>query len=81
VGTRGEVSTFTVLHANPDGSYRETAEVIAFVRVGDGGLVHRLGEIAPEDVTIGMTVEVVLKPPAERKGSILDIDYFRPVRE
>jgi uncharacterized OB-fold protein len=80
VGSRGEVNTFTVLHADPDGSYRDTAEVIAFVRLGDGGLVHRLGEIAPEEVTIGMSVEAVLKPQAERTGSILDIDYFRPVK-
>jgi uncharacterized OB-fold protein len=79
-GTRGEVHTFTVLHANPDGSYRDTPEVIAFVRIGDGGLVHHLGEIAPEDVTIGLEVEAVLKPAAERQGSILDIRHFRPVK-
>jgi uncharacterized OB-fold protein len=80
VGTRGEVDTFTILHANPDGSFRATPEVIAFVRLGDGGLVHLLGDVAPEDVTIGMRVEAVLRPPTERQGSIRDIAYFRPVR-
>jgi uncharacterized OB-fold protein len=81
VGTHGEVHTFTVLHANPDGSFREAPEVIALVRLGDGGLVHLLGEIAPEDVTIGMRVEAVLRPSTERQGSIRDIAYFRPVKE
>jgi len=80
VGTRGEVHTFTVLHANPDGTFRETPEVIALVRLGDGGLVHRLGEVAPEDVTIGMTVEAVLRPPTERQGSIQDIVHFKPAK-
>jgi uncharacterized OB-fold protein len=30
-------------------------------------------------VCIGMPVEAVFKDQAERKGSILDIAYFRPV--
>ncbi len=81
VGTRGEVTTFTILHAHLDGSFRETPEVIALVRLGDGGIVHRLGDVAPEDVTIGMTVEAVLRPPTERQGSINDISHFRPVRK
>jgi len=42
------------------------------------GLVHRLGEVEPEEVEIGMPVEIVLKPKEERIGSILDIKYFKP---
>ena len=78
VGTRGEVHTFTLLYHNYDGSAREEPEVVAFVRLGDGGLVHRLGEAVLGDIEIGMQVEAVFKPENERSGSILDIVYFRP---
>jgi acetyl-CoA C-acetyltransferase len=66
---------------NLDGSPRKEPEVVAFIRLGDGGLVHRLGEVEPEAVAIGMLVEAVFNPPAEREGSILDIAHFRPVGE
>jgi uncharacterized OB-fold protein len=33
-----------------------------------GGLVHKLGEVKPSEVRIGMAVEAVFKPQAERKG-------------
>lgn len=79
VGTRGEVFAFTLLYENVDGTPKEAPELVAFVRIADGGLMHWLGEIAPEDVTIGMPVEAVFKSKADRKGSILDILYFRPV--
>ena len=79
MGTQGEVQTFTWLFVNPDGSRREKPELVAFVQFGDGGLIHRLGEVDPEVVVVGMPVEAVLKPPAERTVSILDIEYFKPV--
>ena len=79
VGTTGEVHTFTLLHQDYDGTEREEAQVVAFVRLGDGGLVHHLGEVALEELEIGMQVEAVFKPPDERTGSILDIAYFRPI--
>ena len=46
----------------------------------EGGFLHKLGEVAPDDVRIGMEVEAVWKPVEERTGSILDIAYFRPAR-
>jgi uncharacterized OB-fold protein len=79
MGTEGEVQTFTWLFVNPDGSRREKPELIAFVQFGDGGLIHRLGEVDPDEVAVGMVVEAVLKPPGERTGSILDILYFKPI--
>ncbi len=78
VGTIGELHTFTLLYENLDGSPRETPEMVAFVKFGDGGLVHRLGEVEPEAVEIGMVVEAVFKPSPEREGSILDILHFAP---
>ena len=78
VGTSGEVVTYTFLHVNLDGSSRENPEIIAFIRFADGGLIHRLGEIDPIHVEIGLMVQAVFKPASERTGSILDINYFKP---
>ncbi len=81
VGTTGEVHTFTLLSVNYDGSQREEPEIVAFIRLGDGGMVHRLGEIDPQEVVIGLQVQAVFKPEAERQGAITDITHFRPVEE
>jgi uncharacterized protein len=78
VGTTGEVYTFTLLFKGYDGSERKEPLVIAFIRIADGGLVHRLDEVALDDIYIGMIVEAVFKPKDERQGSILDIEYFKP---
>jgi uncharacterized OB-fold protein len=78
VGTTGDVITYTFLNVSIDGSSLEKPEIIAFIRFGDGGLIHRLGEIEPDQVEIGLTVEAVFKPKSKRIGSILDIKYFKP---
>jgi hypothetical protein len=78
MGTVGELVTFTLLCVNYDGSPREIPEIVGFVRFGDGGLIHRIVVEEPEDLEIGMLLEAVFKPAAEREGSILDILGFRP---
>jgi uncharacterized OB-fold protein len=78
-GTQGEVHTFTLLYTDYDGSRLEAPRLVAMVRLGDGGLLHLLDEVDVQDVFIGMRVEAVFKPQAERQGSIEDILYFRPV--
>jgi len=78
VGNSGEVHTFTLLFEDLDGNRKQTPEVIAFIRFGDGGLVHRLGDLNNQEVAIGMRVEAVFKPQKSRVGSIQDISYFRP---
>jgi uncharacterized OB-fold protein len=80
VPSQGQVHTFTVCHKKMDGSTIEEPVVMAMVRMDgtDGGLVHYLGEVHPQDVRIGMPVEAVFNPKKERKGSIFDIKYFRP---
>jgi uncharacterized protein len=78
VGTVGDIVTFTLLHVDLDGSRLQKPEIVAFIRLGDGGLVHVLGEIEPDQVEIGLMVEAVLKPKSKRTGSILDIRYFKP---
>lgn len=78
VGTVGEVHSYTLLHAAVDGKIHENPEIIAFVKFCNGGLIHRLGEVDPQSLSIGMHVEAVFKKKSEREGSILDIQYFRP---
>jgi hypothetical protein len=53
--------------------------VIRLDGTSEGGFLHLLGEVAPDDVRAGMQVEAVWKPAGERVGSILDIRYFRPL--
>jgi len=79
VGATGEVYTFTLLFENYDGTRLEPPEIVAFVQIADGGMIHRLGEIDPGEVEIGMLVEAVFKPVTDRTGSITDILHFRPL--
>lgn len=81
VPTSGHVHTYTIVHLDLDGEPLPEPRMLAFVRIDgtDGGLVHYLGEVEADEVYIGMDVEAVFKEPAERKGSILDIAYFRPL--
>ncbi|HEY5728759.1 MAG TPA: Zn-ribbon domain-containing OB-fold protein [Anaerolineales bacterium] len=44
-----------------------------------GGIMHKLGEVDPQKVHIGMRVQAVWKPEPEREGSITDILYFKPI--
>ena len=78
----GAVQTYSICHVSWDMQPLEPPEIPAVVSIdgSDGGLLHLLGEVDPDDVRIGMDVEAVWKPVGERTGSILDIDHFRPRR-
>jgi hypothetical protein len=81
VDPRGHVHTFTVVHRDLDEQSLPEPRILAFVLLDetDGGLVHCLDEVDAEDVYLGMPVEPVLKEQEQRRGSITDIEYFRPV--
>ncbi|MBU1493247.1 MAG: thiolase domain-containing protein [Actinobacteria bacterium] len=83
----GVVETFTISHVDwasaplPDGEVNMFA-VVAIDGAGEHmGIVHRLGEVDPAAVEIGMRVEAVWKPAAEREGAVTDLLYFRPAAE
>jgi uncharacterized OB-fold protein len=80
VESTGTVQTYSICHIRYDMQPLEEPELPAVIAIdgSDGGFLHLLGEIAPEDVRIGMAVEAVWKDEEEREGSILDIAYFRP---
>ncbi|MDQ7778467.1 MAG: Zn-ribbon domain-containing OB-fold protein [Planctomycetota bacterium] len=82
VGLRGTVHAFAECHEAFDGSRKDKPSIVAIVRIDgtQGGLYHWLGKVSFSDVRIGMPVEAVFKTGKSRKGSILDIEYFKPVR-
>lgn len=78
----GRVNTYSICWVNADASRRKEPIVIAVIDI-DGasenmGILHYLGEVRPDEVRIGMKVRAVWKEEKERKGSILDIKYFKP---
>ena len=71
VGPGGVVETFTV----------RGDEVLALVRLdgADTALLHRLVDLEPSSVRVGLRVRAAFAP--ERTGSILDLRGFAPDRE
>jgi hypothetical protein len=78
----GIVNTFSLCMVNWDASRRDEPLMPAVIELDSAspgmGILHMLGEVEPEDIEIGMAVEAVWKPAAERQGAITDIRYFRP---
>ena len=82
VSGKGEVFSYTLCRQNIDGSPKDEPILIAAVKMDgtDGMLIHYLGGVKEENVSIGMRVEAVLKPKNKREGSIFDIQHFKPSR-
>jgi acetyl-CoA C-acetyltransferase len=76
----GVVQTYSICHVRWDMEPLETPEIPAVIAIdgSDGGFLHLLGDVSPDDVRVGMAVEAVWQPEQERTGSILDIAHFRP---
>ena len=79
VGPEGELVSFTIVFAGIEGEPLERPDLLGAVRLdeADAVLIHRVLEPGEEPLEIGERVEVVVKPEAERTGSILDIEGFR----
>jgi uncharacterized OB-fold protein len=78
----GCVNTFSICYVTWDVK-RITDPVLPAVIELDGasplhGIMHKLGEVDPDEVRIGMKVQAVWKPQNERQGAITDILYFKP---
>jgi acetyl-CoA C-acetyltransferase len=76
----GVVQTFSICHVSWDMQPLDEPQLPAVVAIdgSDGGFLHMLGEVEPDDARVGMAVEAVWRPVGERTGSILDIAYFKP---
>jgi hypothetical protein len=81
----GTVNTFSICYVAWDVQRIQEPEIPAVIEI-DGasplhGIMHKLGEVDPEEMRIGMRVQAVWKPAEEREGAITDILYFRPLKE
>ncbi|MSQ07124.1 MAG: nucleic acid-binding protein [Dehalococcoidia bacterium] len=76
----GFVRSFTVLHRSLEEEALPRPEVVAMISWPGvrGGLIHRLQEVEPHRVTLGMAVSPVWAP--QRVGAMSDILYFRPAQ-
>jgi hypothetical protein len=80
VGPVGTVKSFSLCHVDQNGRPLRQPAPFALVQL-DGAttvLLHRLLEVKDGSrLAIGSRVTVVIRPKAERTGSILDIEGFR----
>ena len=79
----GTVNTFSICYVTWDVKRITEPEIPAVIEI-DGasplhGIMHKLGEVDPQKVFIGMRVKAVWKPPRQRQGDITDILYFKPL--
>jgi uncharacterized OB-fold protein len=77
----GTINTYSISHIRWDSSRLRKPILVAVINIdgtSDGGLLHVLGGVNPDDVHIGMKVQAVWKQAAKREGSILDIKHFKP---
>jgi uncharacterized OB-fold protein len=81
----GTVNTFSLCYVTWDVQRVAEPEIPAVIEI-DGasalhGIMHRLGEVEPKKVRIGMRVQAVWKPIEDREGAITDILHFKPIQE
>jgi uncharacterized OB-fold protein len=80
VGTRGTLQSYTVVNEATACQPVEAPLIYGIIQLdgADNGFVHMLGGVEAEQLSVGLRVEAVFKE--ERRGSVLDIKYFRPLR-
>ena len=81
----GTIETYSVSYIDQDAK-RITEPILVGVVSLDGaspkmGMMHYFGEMTKDEIAIGLRVKAVWKPAEERTGSVLDIRYFRPLKE
>jgi uncharacterized OB-fold protein len=88
----GTVNTFSLCYVTWDVRRIKEPEIPAVITLDGasqlgpaslfmGSIMHKLGEVNPEQVHIGMRVKAVWKSAKEREGAITDILYFKPLPE
>jgi len=81
----GTIETYSISYIDLDAKRIEQPVYVGVVSV-DGaspkmGLMHYFGEVTPQTIRIGLRVKAVWKDAPDREGSVLDIRYWRPLRE
>ena len=85
VSDTGTIETYSISYIDLDAKRIANPVYVGVVSV-DGaspkmGIMHYFGEVTPETIKIGMRVKAVWKAAPDREGSVLDIRYWRPLRE
>ena len=81
----GTVNTYSLCYVTWDVKRIKEPETPSVIDL-DGasplhGILHKLGDVDPQQIAIGMRVQAVWKPENEREGAITDILYFKPIEE
>lgn len=81
----GTIETYSVSYLDTD-ARRITEPILVGVVSIDGaspgmGMMHYFGEMSKDDIRIGMRVKAKWRASRDRVGSVLDIEYFRPLPE
>ncbi|HYG72747.1 MAG TPA: Zn-ribbon domain-containing OB-fold protein [Actinomycetota bacterium] len=81
VGPQGALVSFTIAFVGIEGDPLEEPELYGLVRLdgADAVLLHRVLDAGDEPLEIGERVELVVRRPSDRVGSISDIEGFRPI--
>ncbi|WP_141013714.1 Zn-ribbon domain-containing OB-fold protein [Nocardioides sambongensis] len=76
----GAVSTFCIVNLPFPGQLVEPPYVVAYINLDGTGnkLQHRVLEVAPGDVAVGMQVEPVWTDDDRLEPSLASVRYFRP---
>ena len=79
VKDEGVLQTYTIARYETDLIPQGSPQIIGIILLdgADTGLVHLIGEAAPEKIKVGMRVKAVFNK--DRKGHILDIKHFKPI--
>jgi len=80
----GTIETYSISYLDTD-ARRITEPILVGVVSIDGaspkmGMMHYFGEMSKDDIRIGMRVQAKWREARDRTGSVLDIEYFRPMR-
>lgn len=79
VGPGGILESFTVGYVGIEGEPLDEPVTLGLVKLdGADALLLHFVEQGDEPLEVGTRVEVVVRPPGERAGSILDVTGFRP---
>ena len=79
VGPKGTLLTYTTVHETNICQPVEAPLTYGVIQLdgADNGFVHMVGGVEVEQLRVGMRVEPVFAE--ERRGSVLDIRYFKPL--
>ena len=79
----GTINTFSLSYLDADANRIKDPIIVAVIDI-DGaspgiGILHKLGNVDPKKIDVGMKVKAVWKPPEEREGAVTDILFWEPL--